>query len=85
MSEKKLLSVGVSNQDQLFTDIKSTWEKTDDGVKHELLKLLEEDDMEEFRWELEGSPSEWLEFFQKCIIAGLRESVLRFDVGGRND
>lgn len=65
------------NQDQELAEILTSWNNTDNDRKAEFLNLLEVDDIPQLRKMIDDSPDQWLWFFQKCCVAGLRQAVLQ--------
>ena len=70
---------GISNQDQLFAEIASTWRDTAPDIQDEIMLWLEDDNARSSKGTLRQFPLQWIVFIQKCVIAGLREAVLRED------
>ena len=68
---------GISNQDQEIAEILTSWANTDNDMKAEFLEMLEVDDIPKLRKMIDDSPDQWLWFFQKCCVAGLRQAVLQ--------
>lgn len=67
---------GIANQDQELAEIASTFGQTDSDMKEEFVALLEIDYLPDLRHEMQQLPDEWLAFFQKCCLAGLRQAIL---------
>lgn len=68
---------GVSNQDQELAEILACWNNTDSDMKAEFLNLIAVDDISMARKLIDDAPDQWLWFFQKCCLAGLRQAVIQ--------